>query len=80
MLAGLIGNGLGLLLLGVGWIAMKHIHGGSGWEAWAMRAIIVVMFLGGAALILTGIGGWIHSAMLLGLGILGAKGGSWRPR
>ena len=74
MIAGLIGNGLGILLLGFGYIAMKHISGGRGWEAWAMRFIIVLMFLGGAALILTGIGGWIHSAMLLGLGILGAMG------
>ena len=74
MLAGLVGNGLGILLLGVGWIALRHIKGGKGWEAWAMRVVIVVMFLGGAALLLTGIGGWLHSVTVTVLGLLGSTG------
>src|ERR1039457_855502 len=72
MLAGLVGNGLGILLLGVGWIALRHINGGRGWEGWAMRAIIILMFLGGAALLLTGIGGWLHSATITIFGLFGA--------
>ena len=74
MLAGLVGNGLGILLLGTGWIAMRHLSGGRGWEAWAMRAVIIIMFLGGAALLLTGVGGWIHSATVTVLGVLGPTG------
>jgi hypothetical protein len=74
MIAGLVGNGLGILLLGTGWIAMRHLRGGRGWEAWAMRAVIVVMFLGGAALLLTGVGGLLHSVATGILGILGSTG------
>jgi hypothetical protein len=74
MIAGLVGNGLGILLLGTGWIAMRHLSGGRGWEAWAMRAVIVVMFLGGAALLLTGIGAFLHTIAVDILGILGSTG------
>jgi hypothetical protein len=74
MIAGLVGNGLGILLLGVGWIAMRHISGGRGWEAWAMRAVILIMFLGGAAFLLTGIGGFFHMITVDILGVLGATG------
>ena len=74
MLAGLVGNGLGILLLGVGWIAMRHVSGGRGWESWVMRAVILIMFLGGAAFLLTGIGNWLHSGTLLVLGLLGTTG------
>jgi len=74
MLAGLVGNGLGILLLGTGWVALRHIQGGRGWEKWAMRAIILVMFLGGAAMLLTGIGGWLTSVTTAVLGVLGSTG------
>lgn len=74
MLASFIGNGLGLVLLGFGVIAMRHLRGGRGWEAWAMRGVILVMFLGGSALLLTGIGNFIHSGLMMLLGIAGAKG------
>jgi hypothetical protein len=74
MIASFVGNGIGLLLLGFGWIAMKHISGGKGWEAWAMRGIILIMFFGGASLLLTGIGSIIHSGTLMVLGILGSTG------
>jgi hypothetical protein len=74
MIAGLVGNGLGILLLGVGWIAMRHLSGGRGWEAWAMRAVILIMFLGGAAFLLTGIGGFLHRITVDVLSILGVTG------
>ena len=74
MLAGLIGDGLGILLLGLGYIAMRHINGGKKWERWAMRGIILLMFLGGAALLLTGIGQWLTSAARWVLAFTGPAG------
>lgn len=85
MLAGLVGNGLGILIIGLCWIAMKHVGGGGasnpfarggggggkGWESWAMRGIILLMLLGGAALTLTGIGHLLHAGATGLFGLFG---------
>jgi hypothetical protein len=87
MLAGLVGNGLGILIIGLCWIVMKHVGGGGasspfargggggggkGWEKWVMRGIILLMLLGGAALMLTGIGDLLHAVATGLLGLLGS--------
>jgi hypothetical protein len=87
MLAGLVGNGLGILIIGLCWIVMRHVGGGGapspfargggggggkGWEKWVMRGIILLMLLGGAALTLTGIGDLLHDATTGLFGLFGA--------
>lgn len=74
-LAGLLGNGVGLLCLGLGYILMKQKHLQSGKPgAVVMRIVIVLMFLGGAGLLGAGIGMWIQRGTNAVLGLFGTAG------
>lgn len=74
-LAGLLGNGAGLLCLGLGIILMKQDKLNSGKTgAVVMRIVIVLMFIGGAGLIGAGIGTLIQRGVNAVLGLFGASG------
>lgn len=74
-LAGLLGNGAGLLCLGIGIILMKQKKLQAGKTgAVVMRIVIVLMFIGGAGLIGAGIGTWIQRGANAVLSLFGAAG------
>jgi len=75
MLAGLLGNGAGLLCLGLGIILMKQDKLNSGKSgAVVMRIVIVLMLMGGAGLISAGIGTLIQRGVNAVLGLFGSTG------
>jgi hypothetical protein len=100
MIAGLVGNGIGLGLIAFALILMRHTlpkgkaagpggggqggrgaapsAGGKGIGGWVnkigSRVAMIVMFAGGTALAVTGIGNWIHGGVVTVFGLLGVTG------
>lgn len=73
-LAGLLGNGAGLLCLGLGIILMKSDLATSKASAWVLRVVMVLMLAGGAGLTSAGIGTWIMHIAGVILGWFGTAG------
>lgn len=75
-LAGLLGNGAGLLCLGIGVILMKQEALANGKPGKiVMRIVTVLMLAGGAGLASAGIGDWIRRGANAVLGLFGSNAG-----
>lgn len=73
-LAGLLGNGAGLLCLGIGIILMKQDKLANGKPGKiVMRIVTVLMLAGGAGLASAGIGDWIRRGANAVLGLFGSN-------
>lgn len=56
---GLVGTGAGIIAIFIAWQIMRHAqHLPSAAHPWALRAAVVLSFMGGADLALSAVGGW----------------------
>jgi hypothetical protein len=64
----------GALAIVVGWLFLRHLHHApQATHEWTRRAVIMMMYAGGAALTVTALGGWADQAVNWLAGLLGGS-------
>jgi hypothetical protein len=74
-IASWFGSGAGLIVLGVAWVLQRHLeHLPDKAHPWGMRLVIVLMFMGSAAVAITEAGAWIEDLLRWAMHGLGGIG------